>query len=230
MPIPNFFKPKLLKRTLKIKKRRGLLFFNPSPFRVLIFSLGTGLLLTSIGYLFSLYIPLTRAYLNFRLGPKTEFTPPVAVGLPVERVNYNDFFIEIPKLKANAQVFPNVPANNKEVYLKALQKGVAHAAGTGFPGEGKTIFLFAHSTDSPFNFVRYNAVFMLLNNLVAGDKVNLFFSGKTYIYQVVDKKIVKDNRTDLVTLPAGGELLLLQTCWPPGTTWNRLVIFARPYI
>jgi len=226
----NFFKPKFSKRTLKIKRKKGLLFFNPSPLRILVFSLGTGLFLTSLTYLIFLYIPLTTAYLNYRLGPRVEFVPPALQGLPVEKINYNDFFIEIPKLKASSQVFPNVPADNKEVYLVALQKGVAHAAGTGFPGEGKTIFLFAHSTNSPYNFVRYNAVFMLLNNLKVDDKINLYFSEKTYIYNVTDKKIVKNTQTDLVTTPAEGELLLLQTCWPPGTTWNRLIIFARPYL
>jgi len=227
----SFFKPKLTKRTLKVgKRKKGLLFFNPSPFRVLVFSIATGVVLTSTAYLLFLLFPLTAAYLNYRFGPKDQFKPPVAKGLPVEKINYDDFYIDIPKIKANAQVTPNVPINNKADYLEALKKGVAQATGSGFPGEGKSIFLFAHSTDSPYNFVRYNAVFMLLNNLQNRDEIFLFFSGRTYIYQVYDKQIVSADRTDFINYPVTKETLILQTCWPPGTTWNRLLVFAHSEI
>jgi len=221
----DFFKAKRTRGTVKIRPHgRGLLFFNPSPFRVGVFSLGTGLLLTAILYLLFIYYPLGKAFAFYKLGMGDGLTPP----LPIIRevVNYDDFYIDIPKIKAAGQVFPNIPAGEKEIYLEVLKKGVAHAGGSGFPGEGKTIYLFAHSTNSPFNAVRYNAVFMLLNELHNEDTINVYFSGKTYIYKVYDKKIVKEGRTDYLGYQGNGEVLILQTCWPPGTTWNRLLVFA----
>jgi len=43
-----------------------------------------------------------------------------------------------------------------------------------------TIFLFAHSTDAPWNIIRYNAVFYLLRELDAGDGIIVFFLGKRF--------------------------------------------------
>ncbi len=47
-----------------------------------------------------------------------------------------DFSIVIPKIGANAKVQPNIDAADENIYLDALNKGVAHTLGTAFPGEG----------------------------------------------------------------------------------------------
>ena len=80
-----------------------------------------------------------------------------------------NFSVVIPKIGANARVLANVDASDEKVYLDALNKGVAHAAGTKFPGESGHIFLFAHSTDYFWNVGTYNAIFYLLNKLAKGD-------------------------------------------------------------
>ncbi len=142
-----------------------------------------------------------------------------------------DFSILIPKIGASAKVIPDVnPAEPKD-YLAALQEGVAHAKGTGFPGVeswNRNIYLFAHSTDFSWNIARYNAIFYLIKELEKGDEVDLFFEGKRYLYQVIDKKIVNPSEIDYLTTPSAREQLILQTCWPPGTNLNRLLIFAEP--
>ncbi len=53
-----------------------------------------------------------------------------------------DFSIVIPKIAANAKILANIDASNENIYLDALNKGVAHALGTAFPGESGHIFLF----------------------------------------------------------------------------------------
>jgi len=138
------------------------------------------------------------------------------------------FSVVIPKIKASSNVLANVDTTNKDEYLPALKKGVAHAKGTYFPGQGKRIFLFSHSTDSPLNFARYNAVFFLLRKLEKGDKVVVFFSDKKYEYQVVDKVVVSSKDTSWLSSETESEELILMTCDPPGTTWNRLLIIAKP--
>jgi len=136
------------------------------------------------------------------------------------------FSIVIPKIGANARIIPQVDASDENIYLPVLQKGVAQAAGTSFPGEGGHIFLFAHSTDYFWNVGSYNAVFYLLHKLEAADEINLFYQGKRYVYQVIEKKIVDPSEVEYLTRKTNKEFLTLQTCWPPGTTLKRLMIFA----
>lgn len=139
------------------------------------------------------------------------------------------FSILIPKIGANAQVFPNVDVNSETEYLRVLSQGVAHAKGTVFPGMKGNIYLFAHSTDNFWNVGRYNALFYLLKDLAPGDEVIVFFENVRHDYVVTNSKIVDDLEVGpIMNAKTGQEQLVLQTCWPPGTSWKRLLIFAKP--
>lgn len=141
--------------------------------------------------------------------------------------NLNSYFsVVIPKIGATANIIPNVDPGNETEYLEALKKGVAHAKGTYFPGQGKTIYLFAHSTDSSFNVTKYNAVFFLLNKLEKDDQIIVFFLDQKYLYRVEKKLIIPANDTSFLT-PKDQEELILQTCYPPGTSFERLLVFAK---
>ncbi|MBN1263615.1 MAG: sortase [Candidatus Pacebacteria bacterium] len=139
-----------------------------------------------------------------------------------------DFGLVIPKIQVNARVVANVPEDDKNAYQAALKKGVAHAAGSVLPGEEGTIYLFGHSTDYIFNVSRFNALFYLLNKLEAGDRLSLFYQAKRFEYEVAEKKVLNPNQLDEVNLTFDQNQLILQTCWPPGTTWKRLLVFAKP--
>ncbi|PJC82271.1 hypothetical protein CO007_00285, partial [Candidatus Roizmanbacteria bacterium CG_4_8_14_3_um_filter_36_10] len=88
------------------------------------------------------------------------------------------------------------------------------------------IFLFAHSTDYFWNVGNYNAVFYLLNKLEKNEEVNLFYQGTRYVYRVIGKEIVDPSQVQYLTRKTNREFLTLQTCWPPGTTLKRLLVFA----
>lgn len=150
-------------------------------------------------------------------GGNTEIITPVST----------DFGLVIEKINANAKIIPNVDPSNEKEYLDALSKGIAHAKGTHFPGEKGNIYLFSHSTDAPWNFVRYNAIFYLLNKLEIGDRVILFYKGRRYDYIVFDKTVVSPTETSYLTNHYDEEILTLQTCDPPGTTINRLIVRAK---
>lgn len=137
-----------------------------------------------------------------------------------------NFSIVIPKIGANARIIPNVDASDERIYLDALNKGVAQVLGTAFPGEGGHIFLFAHSTDYFWNVGTYNAIFYLLYKLETNDEVDLFYKGQRYVYRIIDTKIVDPSEVVYLTRKTNREFLTLQTCWPPGTTLKRLLIFA----
>lgn len=144
-------------------------------------------------------------------------------------LNINSYFsLYIPKINAASNVIANVNANSESDYSVALEKGIAHARGSFFPGQGRQIYLFSHSTDSPINIARYNAVFYLLKKLEKGDKIIVYFSDKKYIYEVSDKLVVNKDDTSWINEDKNEEVLILQTCDPPGTTWKRLLILAKP--
>lgn len=142
-----------------------------------------------------------------------------------------NFSIVIPKIGASQAVKANVDPSNEPEYLEALKTSIAHAKGTAFPGLNGTTYLFAHSADNFWNVGRYNAVFYLLKEMEPGDDVFVFFQGKRFNYKVYDKKTVDSTEVQYVKSNIGqGENLILQTCWPPGTAWKRLLIFAKPKV
>ncbi|MBI2598694.1 sortase [Candidatus Curtissbacteria bacterium] len=139
-----------------------------------------------------------------------------------------NFSIIVEKIGADAPVIPNVDPASKDVYQAALKRGVAHALGTSFPGQPGISYLFAHSTDTIFNVPRYNAIFYLLGDMKAGDKIVVFFAGKRYDYVVTETKITDPEDVSYLTLKTPEQILVLQTCYPPGTLWKRLLVIAKP--
>lgn len=140
----------------------------------------------------------------------------------------SSFAIAVPKIDAVANVVANINAGSEEDYSAALKEGVAHARGTHFPGQGENIFLFSHSTDSPLNISEYNAIFYLLRKLETGDKVVVYFADKKYVYEVDYKVVTGASDTHWLYDNTDEERLVLQTCDPPGTTLNRLLVIAKP--
>jgi LPXTG-site transpeptidase (sortase) family protein len=162
----------------------------------------------------------TTSFADVLAGPKEQILIPLD----------SNFSIIIPKIGASAKVFSNIDPSNQDDFLPILQKGVAHAAGTVFPGMKGNIYLFAHSTDNFWDVGRYNAVFYLLKDLQKGDEVVIFYQNTRYNYIVTDSKVVDPSDVSYLINSQNQtkQQLILQTCWPPGTTWQRLLVFASP--
>ncbi len=153
------------------------------------------------------------------LGNQVQDTSPIPV--------FPSFGIVIEKIGANSKVVADVSAENETEYAEALKNGVAHAKGTVYPGQVGNSYLFAHSTLNAWDVPRYNAVFFLLRELNPGDRIIAYYQGKRFDYKVVEKKIVEANDVDFLTTNYNEPVLTLQTCWPPGTSWKRLIIIAK---
>jgi len=206
---------------------------------------GTCFLVASIAGFILLFAPIVTQEVKYQLKTslasdlveKTEY--PIASDVKAdttsdiqnEAMNLGvdpEFSIVIPKIDAKSHVIANVDTANEKDYLDALSKGVAHAKGTFFPGQGKPIFLFAHSTNLPINVSRYNAVFYLLSKLEKGDHVIIYFANKKYEYKVIDSVVKPSTDTSFLYDQTNTERLYLMTCTPPGTTWKRLFVIAEP--
>ncbi len=138
-----------------------------------------------------------------------------------------DFGIVIEKIDANAKVIANVDPANQAEYSKALALGVAEAKGSTAPGQPGNLYIFSHSTDAPWNVARYNAIFYLLRELTKGDRVVIFYQGRRYDYIVFDKTITKPSDLTFLANRYDKPVLTLQTCDPPGTSTNRLIVRAQ---
>lgn len=140
------------------------------------------------------------------------------------------FFIEIPSLELYEEVHPNVNPNNSEEYEAALESGVAHTRNTAFPGQEKMIYIFGHSTNGVWNVEAYNAVFYQIKDLAIGEKIILHLGDEQFYYEVIAQDIVASTEINFVNNRREENILLLQTCWPPGTSWQRLFVTAIPVL
>jgi sortase A len=138
------------------------------------------------------------------------------------------FSIEIPKIEVKAKVVSNVDASSETSYGIALKQGVAHALGSAFPGQEGMIYIFGHSTDYEWNVIYFNALFYEIKDMENGDKIILKLGDKEYTYQVKEKHIITPTDLSLINNNWDNDVLILQTCYPPGTTWQRLLILAEP--
>lgn len=138
------------------------------------------------------------------------------------------FSIEITKIGVNDKVIPNVDAKNSTVYSEALKEGVAHGLNSGFPGQGEMIYIFGHSTDFEWNVATYNAIFYKIKDLEIGDEIILHHGSRDYFYQMYEQKIIAKDDTEFVNNMMNEDVLILQTCYPPGTSWQRLIVLAKP--
>lgn len=133
--------------------------------------------------------------------------------------------IVIPRLGLAA---PLVESRSSEVddVLTALEGGVVRYPGTAQPGAAGLTFLTGHSSNYAWAPGRYRAVFALIDKLQPGDPIMLVQDGGTYVYRVTENRVVSAHDGSVLDAPEGGRSLRLMTCWPVGTTAQRLVVEA----
>ena len=197
---------------------------------------GVGVLIAT---LYPIYYPRLRYQLDRLSGKQYEllkeenvaaesaFGKMLRGSVPLKIIPTNkDFSIVIEKININAPVVANVSVSNEADYKEALKHGVAHAKGSAAPGEGNT-YLFAHSSLDFWELGKYATVFNLLDKLSVGDRIFVFYQGDRIEYKVTNTAVYKDRDTSVLYQETAVPTLFLQTCTPPGTTLNRLVVTAK---
>jgi LPXTG-site transpeptidase (sortase) family protein len=201
---------------------------------------GVGVIIFSALGFWWIYWPLLNAEIRYRsidakiqrhteAPVNTENIPTVNKVADIQAVpKFIGYRIFIPKIGAESKVISNVDPFDKNAYSEALLQGVAEAKGLSHPGEVGTTFLFAHSVGNRIDFARYNAVFYLLDKLENQDTIYINYGGNRYEYVVENKEILRANDLKYLQPQTSEEKLVLQTCYPPGTSWKRLVVVAKP--
>lgn len=196
---------------------------------------GTGAVLVTVSVLvlFLTFLPVLQEEVKYQLWPHPDVpilsraaAEQAAGGTRVIVPVDEDFGIIIPKIGANARVIADVDWQDARVYQQALSQGVAQARGTALPGEPGTVFLFSHSGVDFFEASRYNALFYLIDKLVPGDEITLFYHAQPYTYRVTEKKMVAPEDLQYLAGDETKKTLTLMTCWPAGTTLRRLIVIA----
>jgi sortase A len=101
----------------------------------------------------------------------------------------------------------------------SLERGPGHYPSTAFPGLGETVAIAGHRTT-------YLAPFRYINELGAGDRVELQMPYATFTYVVQYDRIVRPNAW-WVTDNVGYERLVLSACNPLYSAAQRIIVFAR---
>lgn len=139
-----------------------------------------------------------------------------------------DFSIIIEKIGVNSPIIADVSISDSVAYNKALRDGIAHASISQYPSDKPgNVYLFAHSSINFWELGKYATVFNLLRKLNVKDKIHVYYKQNLFIYEVVNKEVMKGWNVYPITRSVLEPLLTLQTCDPPGTTINRLVVTAK---
>lgn len=177
--------------------------------------IGNIFIILSALLLIYIYYPLSTAYIPV-VAPKVEAS---SNGKPT---------ISIPKINAQAVIIENIDPASQFEYEQALKNGVAEAKGYSLPGQGKLVYIFAHSSLPPWEMTRTNTPFLRLGELSPGDEIMISQNGRQYHYQVFAKQEFWPTQTQIFGQEKNKDELVLQTCTPIGTDLKRLLVFARP--
>ena len=139
-----------------------------------------------------------------------------------------DFAVVIERIGLSAPIVKDVTVIDEDAYKRSLKEGIAHAASSNYPSKdpGNT-YLFAHASVNFWELGKHATEFNLLRKLEPEDRIHVFFEGDTYVYEVMNKEVYPGWNTFPLSRSVIEPILTLQTCDPPGTTINRLVVTAK---
>ncbi len=199
--------------------------------RRLPFYIANLLFLSALVYGVYLYAPLIKAIGHYEINKDKEVEVVVVPTLVPEAPIDTTYKVIIPKIQAEAEVREDVSPFDQAEYNRVLKENVVAQASGSFPpgsGVGRSTYIFAHSTNANPSSVRNNAVFYLLGKLEVDDQIVINYHGDYKNYRVYEKKVIKPDILDFLTYSdPNREVLILQTCWPIGTDWNRLLVLAE---
>lgn len=119
--------------------------------------------------------------------------------------------ISIPKLGVSMTMYEGIR-------MTTLDYGPGHWPGTALPGQAGNVVVGGHRTSK-------HAVFRNVHQLVAGDEIVFDDDRGRHVYRVSRVEIVEPSAVWIVN-PTETPTATLFACHPPGSTRQRIVVFA----
>ena len=145
--------------------------------------------------------------------------------------------ISIPSLGIRAPVLlPSMKFWSKKSWNmleEQMQAGLHHGAvaypHSASPGENGTLIIAGHSSppDEEAKASAYGNIFAKLPDIAIGDEITVQSGGEEIRYRVEDKFVVSPETTSILEQQSDESILKLITCYPVGTTRDRMVILGK---
>jgi sortase A len=110
------------------------------------------------------------------------------------------------------------------IFMKELEQGIVRYPSSAKPWEDGNSFIFGHSSNFPWMKWDYNDVFSTLDNVAFDDEVIVYYGQKKYTYKIREKKVIAPGDVGVLKRNKNRKEITLMTCWPIGTTLNRLIV------
>ena len=115
-----------------------------------------------------------------------------------------------------------------DIFMQELENGVVRYPGSAKPGEEGNAFIFGHSSNNVWESGDYNDVFALLDHVTYDDEVVVYYGQEKYTYKIEAKDVISPGDVSVLqSNPEDTSSITLMTCWPIGTTLNRLVLTGK---
>lgn len=157
---------------------------------------------------------------------KNNYLPSLNTVLP-KGISKNEIkqtnLLYIPKINAKAPIL-EMPEKGKlpeeSEVQKYLREGVVLYPYTARPGEIGNVVIFGHSSRYFWEEGKYKYIFTLLEKCNLGDKIYIFWKGKTFVYIIFEKKTIDPTNIEIM-YSEDKSILTLVTCTPP---FKRLAV------
>lgn len=151
------------------------------------------------------------------------------INLNIDIAPYEDRIV-IPKIWKNIpllEIDRKIESEKKldNIILDNLSNWVIRYPGTAKPGDIWNSYILGHSSNFPWINWEYNDVFALIDNVDYNDEIIVYYKQRKYVYKVKEKTVIKAGKVwTLKDRDTWKAEITLVTCWPVGTTLNRLVV------
>lgn len=145
------------------------------------------------------------------------------------------------QLDTDQEIILNIPSLNITVPIvwtkdtkdfdNDLKNGVVHYPGTSTPGDIGTSYISGHSSNFSWSKGKYNQIFVKLDQLKEGETFTItatkFDGTKVKLHYNVKRQAEFQPNDQEQFINTSKSVVALSTCWPPGTTARRLVVFGE---
>ncbi|MBQ6130294.1 class E sortase [Candidatus Saccharibacteria bacterium] len=165
------------------------------------------------------------AYLSPGNVPKNEITA-VDPTVTLTKVSAENKLI-IPKLNIEVPIEFGVEYTD---VMEAMNHGVAHyriSGASAFPGEIGNFVITGHSAGDIYSSNPYKFIFSGLERLEEGDLIYVHYNETRYTYRVTGKEVIEPTEVSKLVYPTEKPVMTLITCYPLGTSRQRLLVSAE---